>query len=96
MGAYPSILALEEGQALEKSRCFGQTGRAEGKNRGKQTMFEPTRFAGPIGPAPLGGEFGLFRRFLGLFGQNSDKIFRQPCFEGLSSRTFCLLFGLKK
>jgi hypothetical protein len=24
MGAYPSILALEEGQALEKSRCFGR------------------------------------------------------------------------
>jgi hypothetical protein len=96
IGNYPSILALEEGQALEKSRCFGQTGRAEGKNRGKQTMFEPTRFAGPLGPAPLGGEFGLFRRFLGLFGQNSDKIFRKPCFEGLSSLTFCLLFGLKK
>jgi hypothetical protein len=94
--AYPSILALEEGQALEKSRCFGQTGRAEGKNRGKQTMFEPTRFSGPLGPARLGGEFGLFRRFLGLFGQNSDKIFRKPCFEGLSSLTFCLLFGLKK
>jgi hypothetical protein len=28
----------------------------------------------------------LFRRFLGLFVQNSDRIFRQPCFEGLSSR----------
>jgi hypothetical protein len=31
-GNYPSILALGAGQALEKSRCFGQTGRAEGKN----------------------------------------------------------------
>jgi hypothetical protein len=89
MGGYPFIVALEVGQALEKSRCFGQTGRAEGKNRGKQTMFEPTQFTGPLGPARLGGEFGLFRRFLGLFGQNSDKIFRQP-------KTFCLLFGLKK
>jgi hypothetical protein len=39
IGSYPFILALEVGQALEKSRCFGQTGRAEGKNRGKQTMF---------------------------------------------------------
>jgi hypothetical protein len=58
IGNYPAIVALEEGQALEKSRCFGQTGRAGGKN--------------------------------------SDKIFRKPCFEGLSSRTFCLLFGLKK
>jgi hypothetical protein len=52
-------------------------------------MFEPTRFSGPLGPARLGGEFGLFRRFLGLFVQNSDRIFRQP-------KTFCLLFGLKK
>jgi hypothetical protein len=63
IGNYPSILALEAGQALEKSRCFGRTGRAEGKNQGKQTMFEPTRFSGPLGPAPLGGEFGLFRWF---------------------------------
>jgi hypothetical protein len=33
---------------------------------------------GQKGPLEQEGEFGLFRRFLGLFVQNSDWIFRQP------------------
>jgi hypothetical protein len=40
-GGYPSIVALEVGQALEKSRCFGQTGWAEGKKQQKNIF---TRF----------------------------------------------------
>jgi hypothetical protein len=43
-----------------------------------RNLFEPTRFGGPNGPDGTSGEFGFFRRFLGLFIQNSDRIFRQP------------------
>jgi hypothetical protein len=51
---------------------------ANGKKRLEQTLFEPPLWKGQNGPLEKEGEFGLFRRFLGLFGQNSDRIFRQP------------------
>jgi hypothetical protein len=63
---------------LRKIPLFWTNRPANGKNRLEQTMFEPPPSVASETLLSEEGEFGLFRRFLGLVVQNSDRIFRQP------------------